>query len=351
MARNGAQSPYWIRRLRDLLLYLQLFAYKTKRLIHSLIKSLLHQRKAHEYHEVILPYSPNPHVPLNTGTEFGIVSVIIKGCQILIVPAIKLYQAWNYYVKKDPNAEKPTFTLNDGLYLGLDIVLFGLAIGTLILLKTIAGTIIAAGASLIGLGVGIYQYWQFWREKKAILQEINEIEEIAEEVRLPEQSARLEYLYQYLNTTVHNRYLKAKRTIGITLTGLGLVSTGLILGGLMLGPVGLPAISAGIAIGIGVMATAVTLTVCDLVKTYLDKKFEENPEKFLNNPLFRLYHRIAGKRNVEELVHAQNIELEVIQRPMPVRSPTEAAELLVPEERGDIPLMSFSATESPRFRH
>lgn len=278
---------------------------------------------------VSLPLLPNPTI----ASVSGIPGIVLKGLQIFLLPAIKAYQAWNFYVNKDPNAKKPTLTRREAFYFFIDITLFALAIAAVALLQTVAGAIIGMVAAFASLVASAFQYGNYLYQTAKLKKQIEELDhklstenlEPDEEERLTEELNTLRENYTKLE---QDTFAVIKRTLNMTFTGLYVASAGLILGGILLGPVGvgLPAIVAGVALATTVSVISVAIYVVDLIKKHYEKKIAENPQKYVGTRLYKLLRGGPGSDNDYDLNHDEGIEMKDFKKnsrsPSPSLSPS-----------------------------
>lgn len=344
------------------------------------VKFLLTQ-KSSVFYDVLTETSPNPLGSAASVEASGIFAVIMRSARVLVIPLQKAVQYYAWYnankdyesryaanmalleerkrilkteydayedtreetqrkmdiiderirvmkqenAARDPNEvggmKKPTFTLNDGLYLLLDIALLALAIAALVYGASITGAAIATAAAAVSVvaasinyGKYLYDGYQLTKEKK-LVDELLENEnkepgrkryltqndrDFIEAQRMKAEQEhpgvdlssasdvailqmRSDSLGSKLKENIQNRYQTIRKTLGFALTMTSIISASLILGGLMLGPVGVPVIMAGVGLGIITTVAAVTMMVVNMIKKNREtKKAQESAKDSLD---------------------------------------------------------------------
>ncbi len=170
-------------------------------------------------------------------------NVLVAGFKMLLLPAKKLYQYYKW--RKNPQHKKPVFTASDAFYLSVDIALFALTITAVVLASKFIAVVLGFGAAVVTVISGVVEFTHAWKNRKnyGSSQEAN------------------------------SQYLKiAKRTLSLALPSMGLVAAGLVLLGTLLGPVGIPLITVGLGIGVGVTILAGAAWVAEKVDNYIMNK-------------------------------------------------------------------------------
>lgn len=258
-----------------------------------------------EFYDTMLSSNPNPLSSPAMAQTSGILAIIGRALRLFIVPLQKIlqYHEWlNAPEGSEAKKNKPTFTLEDAFYLGLDIALLALTAAAFFSGASIPGAAIALTAAGISFAVAAYHYGKYWYEGYKLKKEKQYVDDLLEKITanpdhelnendktyietrrqqlgceantpmldiLNQQSATLG---QRIKESISSRYQNVKKTLGFGLTMLAIVSGSLILAGLMLGPVGLPLIAAGAALSITTLIIAGAMVITDWVKQSRDDK-------------------------------------------------------------------------------